>query len=180
MKFKDRFREKHLVVKCGADMFLPFGLILGFYIIAFGTISPGGGFQGGVLVASAVLLLYLAYGFKVMAEAVKPEGLRKGEALGAIIYVLLGLMGIFAGANFCVNVIFDNGQVGDMISAGNITFMSYAVGFKVLTGIGFLLVLMLSLLAALDSKRSGGDEKEVVENAGNDAAVSDASGEVAK
>ncbi|MCR5302996.1 MAG: hypothetical protein K6E33_00420 [Lachnospiraceae bacterium] len=146
MKFKERYRNKRLIVKCGSDFFLPFGIILGFYVIAFGTISPGGGFQGGVLVASAVLLLYLGYGFNNLVKALKPEALRVGEALGAIIYVLLGMLGIFAGANFCRNIIFDQGEVGDMISAGNITFMSYAVGFKVLTGIGFLLILMLGLM----------------------------------
>jgi len=52
------------------------------------------------------------------------------------------------GVNFCTNVFYDIGNVGDLVSAGTITFMSWAVGYKVLTGVGFLLLLMLGLLAA--------------------------------
>ena len=63
MKFKDGIKERNIIVKCGADMFLPFALLFGIYIILFGTVSPGGGFQGGVMVASAALLLYLGYGY---------------------------------------------------------------------------------------------------------------------
>ncbi len=147
MKFKDGIREKSIVVKCGADMMLPFALIFGIYIILFGTVSPGGGFQGGVMVASGALLLYLAYGYKGAKGAINTEVLRVGEASGAVLYVILGLCGLFLGANFCRNVFFNNGAVGDLISAGTITYMGYSVGFKVLTGVGFLLLLMLGLLA---------------------------------
>ena len=52
MKFKDGIKERNIIIKCGADKFLPFALTFGLYIILFGTISPGGGFQGGVCVAS--------------------------------------------------------------------------------------------------------------------------------
>ena len=147
MKFKDGIKEKNIIIKCGADKFLPFAVTFGLYVILFGTVSPGGGFQGGVIVASAALLLYLGYGYNVVTRVIHPETLRIGEALGAALYVILGAIGIAAGANFCRNIFFDNGEVGEMISAGTITFMSYTVGFKVLTGVGFLLLLMLGLLA---------------------------------
>ncbi len=147
MKFKNGITEKNIIVKCGADMMLPFAIVFGIYIILFGTVSPGGGFQGGVMVAAAVLLLYLGYNYRTAKEAISTETLRIGEALGATLYVILALCGVFVGAAFCRNIFFDNGAVGDLISAGNITFMGYSVGFKVLTGVGFLLMLLLSLLA---------------------------------
>ena len=56
MKFKNGITEKQIIVRCAADKILPFSLVFGIYIILFGTISPGGGFQGGVLVASGALL----------------------------------------------------------------------------------------------------------------------------
>ena len=147
MKFKNGISEKNVIMKCGADMMLPFAVMFGIYIILFGTVSPGGGFQGGVMVAAAAVLLYLAYGYNTAKQAINTEVLRVGEACGATLYVILGLCGIFLGANFCRNIFFDNGAVGDLISAGTITFMGYSVGFKVLTGVGFLLLLMMSLLA---------------------------------
>lgn len=147
MKFKSGISEKNVIMKCGADMMLPFAVVFGIYIILFGTVSPGGGFQGGVMVAAAAVLLYLAYGYNTARQAINTEVLRVGEACGATLYVILGLCGLFVGANFCRNIFFDNGAVGDLISAGTITFMGFSVGFKVLTGVGFLLLLMMSLLA---------------------------------
>ena len=155
MKFKEGITEKNIIVKCGADKFLPFAVTFGIYIIMFGTISPGGGFQGGVIVASAALLLYLGYGYNIAHKAISTEVLRVNEACGASLYVILGLLGIAFGANFCRNVFFNNGNVGDLISAGTITFMGNAVGYKVLCGVGFLLLLMLALLAPDSDEEEG-------------------------
>lgn len=147
MKYKKGIEQRNIIVKCGADMMLPFSLVFGLYVILFGTVSPGGGFQGGVIVASACLLLYLGYGYKTTRNAISMEALRVNEAVGAILYTLLGLCGVFLGVRFCQNVFFDSGAVGDLTSAGTVSFMSWAVGYKVLTGVGFLLLLMLGLLA---------------------------------
>ena len=148
MKLKSEIQEKNIILKCGADALLPFAIVFGIYVILFGTVSPGGGFQGGVIVASAALLLYLGYGYQTTAGAINGEVLRINEAIGATLYVLLGACGLVMGVNFCTNVFYDIGNVGDLVSAGTITFMSWAVGYKVLTGVGFLLLLMLGLLAA--------------------------------
>ena len=147
MKFKAGITEKNVIVKCGADKFLPFAIVFGLYVILFGTVSPGGGFQGGVIVAASVLMLYLGYGYNKTSKYISGEVLRVNESIGAVIYVVLGFIGIAFTANFCANVFYILGQTGDLISAGTITFMSYSVGYKVLTGVGFLLLLMLGLLA---------------------------------
>lgn len=161
MKFKDGITERHVIVQCGVDRILPFALLFGVYIILFGTISPGGGFQGGVMVASAALYLYLAYGYKTATKAVKLEYLRVAESIGSILYVLLGFVGIIGGAVFAKNIFFNDGAVGDLISAGNITFMGYAVGIKVLTGMGFLILLLLGLLApGVGTRQEEGFEDE--------------------
>ncbi len=161
MKFKDGIKEKNVIIRCGADMFLPFAIAFGIYIILFGTVSPGGGFQGGVIVASAVLLLYLGYGYRIAKKVINTEVLRVGEAIGASLYVILGLAGIFAGRNFAANIWYDNGEVGDLISAGTITFMGYAVGFKVLTGVGFLILLLLGVLGIAAGARAAEEETEI-------------------
>ena len=159
MKFKKGIKERNIIVKCAADKFLPFAITFGIYVILFGTVSPGGGFQGGVIVAAACLLIYLGYGVNSAQRAINSEVLRVNEAIGASFYVILGVIGIFLGFNFARNVFYDIGAVGDLISAGTITFMSYTVGYKVLTGVGFLLLLMLGLLGADD------DDDEYVDDA---------------
>lgn len=160
MKFKEGITEKNIIVRCGADRMLPFALVFGIYIILFGTISPGGGFQGGVIVAAAFLLLYLGYGYNTTSKALSLDVLRVNESVGAVIYVILGVIGVAFTANFCTNVLYNLGQAGDLISAGTITFMSYSVGYKVLTGVGFLLLLMLGLLAPGSDDESTEEEEE--------------------
>jgi len=172
MKFRSGIKEKNVIVKCGADMIMPFAIVFGLCVILLGTVSPGGGFQGGVLVASAPILIYLGYGKKVLRQSLDPEFLEVNEAIGAIIYVGLAACGIFLGYRFCENVFFNNGSVGDLISAGTITFMSFAVGYKVLTGVGVLLVLMIGLLAGDD------DDEEAACDAPAAAEIEDGSEEV--
>lgn len=161
MKFKDGIKERNIIVKCGADKLLPFTLVFGIYIILFGTISPGGGFQGGVIVTGGVFLLFFGYGYAITTFRSKREALRINESIGATIYVFIALLGILFGANFARNIFFSYGDPGDLISAGTITFMGYSVGYKVLTGIGFLLLILLSFLAPSGDDDEGyGFEKE--------------------
>ncbi len=153
---KKNWKRDDMIVRSLADSYLPIALILGFYVIIHGNISPGGGFQGGVLAASGVLLLYLGYGFRGIATALNMERLHKLEAVGALAYVLFAMLGIFAGYNFCCNVLFESGDIGDVWSSGTIALMNYAVGFKVLTGVGFLLLLIIALLATDPSHKHDG------------------------
>ena len=141
-----KWKRDDLIVRSLADSYLPIALVLGVYVILHGHNSPGGGFQGGVLAASGVLLLYLGYGFRGIASAINMERMHRLEAVGAIAYVLFAMLGIFAGYNFCRNILWSSGNIGDLWSSGTIALMNYAVGFKVLTGVGFLLLLVIYLL----------------------------------
>ena len=84
------------------------------------------------------------------------ERMHKFEAVGAIAYVLFALLGIFAGYNFCRNILWNSGNIGDLWSSGTIALMNYAVGFKVLTGVGFLLLLVIYLLGTDESHEHDG------------------------
>lgn len=125
---------------------MPIGLILGIYVILHGHLSPGGGFQGGVIVASAAVLTYLGYGYDVSTKIFNLNVLKKSEAIGALMYSTFALLGILYAANFCRNVFYNFGNVGDLFSSGTIFLMNFAVGYKVLTGVGFLILLMFGLL----------------------------------
>ncbi|HPX70469.1 MAG TPA: MnhB domain-containing protein [Bacillota bacterium] len=150
-KMKEGINVKNIVIKCGADAILPFAIVFGFAVILFGSVSPGGGFQGGVITASAVLLLYLGYGTKIAKQAISSECLRVNEGIAAVVYVVLAGIALFMGASFCFNTL-KFGSMGEMLAGGTITFMTYAVGYKVLTGVGFLLLMMLGLLAGKDEE----------------------------
>lgn len=147
------------IVRCAADFFTPFALVYGFAVILHGHLSPGGGFQGGCVVAGAAVLLWAGYGYEVVGKLLKPDTLKAHEAAAAICYVLLALLGVVAGAMFCSNVLFQIGDIGDFISAGTIAFMNYAVGYKVLTGVACLLLLLCSLLSQDQEEEEGGEQE---------------------
>ena len=147
MKSKNNRTAKDVIIKTAADVFTPIALVFGFYVILHGHLSPGGGFQGGVLVAAAVILIYLGYGYKEVSKKFNMDFIKKNEALGAILFTIFGLCGLLYGSVFFANVFTDIGKPGDLISAGTIMFMNNSVGYKVLTGVGFLILLMIGLLA---------------------------------
>jgi multicomponent Na+:H+ antiporter subunit B len=144
---KKNIKVKNIIIKNAADVFTPIALMLGFYVISHGHLSPGGGFQGGVLVAAAAILIYLGYGYENSLKVFNMELIRKNEAIGAILYTFFAVVGLFFFANFCRNIFYDMGEPGALFSSGTILFMNLSVGYKVLTGMGFLILLMLGLLA---------------------------------
>ena len=144
-------RIKNVVQRSGCDMLLPFALIYALYIVLHGHLSPGGGFQGGVLMAAAVLLLFFGHGYKVTTQALSFHLLHDAEGLASIAYVALALLGVAVGAQFCQNILYKAGNVGDLYSTGTILWMNLAVGVKVITGIGSISLLMIGVYAECEA-----------------------------
>ena len=59
---KKNRKQKDIIVPSCADLVIPITLVLGAYIILHGHLSPGGGFQGGVLLTGAIAIFFIAYG----------------------------------------------------------------------------------------------------------------------
>jgi multicomponent Na+:H+ antiporter subunit B len=121
-------------------------VLLGLYIVVHGHLTPGGGFQGGVILASAALMVYLA-GRYVTFRQLSPKGLLDaGEGIGAGGFVLVGFVGMLAGAAFLENVL-PLGQTGKVFSAGTLPIINLTVGLEV--GTGLLLIMWEFLEQAL-------------------------------
>ena len=144
---------KNIVPKCGADALIPFALVYMFYVILHGHLSPGGGFQGGVLMVATVVLLYLGYGYKTTTQALSMGLMHKTEGFASLMYVLIAMLGVIIAGNFCQNVFFEVGEIGDLMSSGTIFWMNLTVGLKVLTGVGVLGLSMLGLIAYTDEEK---------------------------
>jgi multicomponent Na+:H+ antiporter subunit B len=127
-------------------------VLFGLYVVAHGHLSPGGGFQGGVVLATGALLVYLS-GEYVTLRRVSPEVLLdQAEAAGAAGYVAVGLLGVAAGAAFLANVL-PLGEPGMLLSAGTIPVINLAVGLEVAGG--FVLLLSEFLEQTLVIRRPG-------------------------
>jgi multicomponent Na+:H+ antiporter subunit B len=125
-------------------------ILLGLYIVAHGHQTPGGGFQGGVILATALLLVYLSADYMTL-RAVGPTWLIElAEGLGAAGFALIGVAGVVAGGAFFENVL-GKGTPGELFSAGTIPLSNVAVGLAV-TG-GFVFMLSEFLQQALTRRR---------------------------
>ena len=127
-------------------------VLFGLYLVVHGHLTPGGGFQGGVVLATAALLVYLS-GEYVTLRRVSPESVTDlAESTGAAGYVAIGLLGLAAGAAFLANVL-PLGHPGALLSAGTIPPINLAVGLEVAGG--FVLLLSEFLEQTLVIRRPG-------------------------
>ena len=106
------------------------GLLVGLWLMAFGYITPGGGFQGGVLAAGAVLLLYLVGSHRDYRPFRNEHFLDPLEAVGAGGYIVVGLAALASGTAFLTNL-FGLGTTGTLVSSGSIALLNWASAIAV-------------------------------------------------
>lgn len=155
---KNRKRKDCIITTC-VDIVLPITLVLGAYIILHGHLSPGGGFQGGVLIAGAIAIFFIGYGREKVLKTFHLNRLKVSEDLGALGFVFVASLGLIAGSAFFGNIL-PKGNEGDLLSSGTIFLMNFAVGYKVLAGIGILILVMIGALKSNDDKEEGGQEDD--------------------
>jgi multicomponent Na+:H+ antiporter subunit B len=106
------------------------GLLVGVWLQAFGYITPGGGFQGGVLFAGAILVLYLVGSHRDYRPFRDERVLDPLEGLGAGGYIVVGLAALASGAAFLTNL-FGFGKTGTLLSGGSIALLNWASAIAV-------------------------------------------------
>ncbi len=92
--------QESTIIKTMTRKLFPFILLFGLYLVAYGHLSPGGGFQGGVVIGSAIILLSLSQGISKTEERFKKNILGLMESLGPLVFMSIGLGGILFGYHF--------------------------------------------------------------------------------
>ena len=111
-------------------LMVPATILLGLWLAAFGYVTPGGGFQGGVVLAAALLLLWAAGGYRPYRSASPQHLVDVGEGLGAGGYVAVGLAATASGLPFLGNL-FGPGVTGTIFSGGSIPLLNWAAAIEV-------------------------------------------------
>lgn len=88
------------IIRVITKILIPYILLFGLYVQFHGDFGPGGGFQAGVIFASAFILYGLVYGLKKLHEVAPPAVIEKFIALGLIIYAGTGSVCMLLGGNF--------------------------------------------------------------------------------
>ena len=128
---------------------LPISIILiclGIMTILGGHITPGGGFQGGAMIASGIILSVLVYGVGNSPLELSHLYVEVFESVGALGFIVFGLIGLFVGGFYLYNVGTDFLNIipqaiqsvfhyPDVTNAGVIPYLNIFVGLKVFVGL---------------------------------------------
>ncbi len=88
------------IIKTVCRILIPFIQIYALYVVAHGDFSPGGGFQGGVIFGSSLILLAISYNLKTLMKRVSEKFLGIFSAAGVLVYVGIGAIAMMLGGNF--------------------------------------------------------------------------------
>lgn len=138
------------IVRTTANQLIVFILIFGLYVVAHGQLTPGGGFQGGAVIVSGVVMLLVAFNAKELKKSLRERVLSIMESTGALIFAALAFAGI--GTAFFYNLLVGTpifGHVpptgpnaGDIWTGGFVPLMNLAVGIKVAAGLSAVVLAM--------------------------------------
>ena len=117
-------------VRVGGSLAVGVALLVSLWLIAFGFVTPGGGFQGGVALASSVVLVFLVASWRAWSRIADEAYVDPFEGLGAGGYVVIGLAALIGGLPFLTNF-FGHGVTGTLSSGGSAAFVNWAVGMEV-------------------------------------------------
>ncbi len=144
-------KEMSRIIRTVTAMIYGFIAVYGFYVIVHGHLTPGGGFQGGAIVASAFALLVVTYGDQGSKKFLQEDPLSFVESAGLVIFIAFAFFGL--GTTFFYNFMANTGDLfgntavvgvnpGDLNTGGTIPIMNIAVGLKVLAALGVIILTM--------------------------------------
>lgn len=134
------------IVRTISRLLFPFMFLFGVYVLIHGHLTPGGGFQGGVIIAASFVMLWLAYGLEQMPIGFKLFRTEVLEAIGGLTIVMVGVVGLVVGAGILGHVL-PLGTLGNLFSGGNLPLLNISVGIKVAAGLILIFYAMLRKIA---------------------------------
>ncbi len=124
---KREVRPSSEILQTAAAVLIPIIIVFGVYIFINGHLTPGGGFQGGAIIASAIILMLLTrptmpFNHKLFSTI---------ESISGLSFITLGVLGALFAGGFLDNRFIETGTVGELISGGAIPIIYSFVGLKV-------------------------------------------------
>ncbi len=99
-----------IIIQTVCRMLIPFIQLYALYVVAHGDFSPGGGFQGGVIFGSSLILYAIAYNLRALVHRVKERIIGIFSSVGVLIYAGIGAICMVLGGNFL-----DYGQLAKIL-----------------------------------------------------------------
>jgi multicomponent Na+:H+ antiporter subunit B len=118
-------------VRMAALLFTGPLVVLGWWLTSHAQANPSGGFQGGVVLASALIMVYLAGEFLVFKRFSPVDVTDAVEAVGAGGFAAIGVAAVGMGLAFLTNYLPKGQYAGAVSSSGTIALISFFVGLEV-------------------------------------------------
>ncbi len=125
-------KEDNPIVSLVSRLVSPFIMVFALYVIFHGHYSPGGGFQGGTMLAAAVLLVRLGAGRKISQLQFKKSWGMPFGSVGVLIYFGTGLVAMLWGGNYLNYHFLPMGLEPDMLRSWGVLFVEVGVGVAVM------------------------------------------------
>ena len=119
-----------VILRIITKLIIPYILVFGFYVITHGELGAGGGFQGGVILASAFILYGIVYGVEEMRKIISRRLSDTLAGIGVLLYAGVGTYSVLAGYKFLDFTPLKPSDLGVAESWG-MTLVEYGVGITV-------------------------------------------------
>ena len=126
--------KSSIIVRTVAQKAMPFILMYGLYIILHGELSPGGGFQGGVVIGAAYILYTIVFNLEEGQRQAPLGRIALANTLGPLLFVMTGVWGIVTGYTFLANKVVQltpHGDLGTMFSTPSLLLINLGIGLAV-------------------------------------------------
>jgi multicomponent Na+:H+ antiporter subunit B len=124
--------KDQVVLRIITKLLVPYMLVFGVYVIAHGELGPGGGFQGGVILAAGFILYGLVWGKEELHRFVPRRATDLLATGGVLLYSGVGVATMLMGGRFLDYSMFNPEEPGDGEAVGML-LIEYGVGITVCT-----------------------------------------------
>ncbi len=93
-------KDADIILQAASRILVPVMQIFALYVVAHGHHSPGGGFQGGVILGASFILMAISYDLKMVLKRLKEKTVLRLSGIGVLIYVGIGAVCLLLGGNF--------------------------------------------------------------------------------
>jgi multicomponent Na+:H+ antiporter subunit B len=137
-----------LIIKNVCRILIPFIQLFALYVIAHGHHSPGGGFQGGVILGASIILLAISHDLRTSLEKMREKLVGLLSAAGVFIYAGTGALCILLGLNFL-----DYGALAPLLHVDPVTARSHGI---LMVEIGVGMAVMATMVWIYNNVSSAG------------------------
>ncbi len=121
--------------------------LYGAYVVAYGHLSPGGGFAGGVILACSYIIMVLAHGRQAALSKLPKAVASRLDSVGALAFLVLALAGMIGGGLFFTNWLqnLSPGTGFRVFNAGIIPLANVAIAIKVCMSLFLVFFILASV-----------------------------------